>query len=54
MTVQLTIFTPLSQRIVDQIQSLDLNSLTPMQALNLLQELQQEVREGSPAMGTRA
>ena len=52
--VQMTLFTPLSQRVVDQIQSLDLNSLTPMQALNLLQELQQEVREGSPAMGTRA
>ncbi len=52
--MQMTLFTPLSQRIVDQIQSIDLNSLTPMQALNLLQELQQEVREGSPAMGTRA
>jgi DNA mismatch repair protein MutS len=52
--VQMTLFTPLSQRVVDQIQSLDLNSLTPMQALNLLQELQQEVREGSPSMGTHA
>ena len=50
----MTLFTPLSQRVVDQIQSLDLNSLTPMQALNLLQELQQEVREGSPSMGTHA
>ncbi|MGH9615677.1 MAG: DNA mismatch repair protein MutS [Acidobacteriaceae bacterium] len=52
--VQMTLFTPLSQRIVDQIHALDLNSLTPMQALNLLQELQQEVREGSTPVGTRA
>lgn len=44
-SVQMTLFTPLSQRIVDQIQALDLNALTPMQALNLLQELQQEVRK---------
>jgi cell division protein ZapA (FtsZ GTPase activity inhibitor) len=40
--------------VVDQIHALDLNALTPMQALNLLQELQQEVREGSPALGTQA
>ncbi|MHB1936769.1 MAG: DNA mismatch repair protein MutS [Acidobacteriaceae bacterium] len=52
--MQMTLFTPLSQRVVDQIHALDLNSLTPMQALNLLQELQQEVRDGSPAMGTEA
>jgi len=47
--VQMTLFTPLSQRIVDQIQALELNALTPLQALNLLQELQQEVRDGNPA-----
>ena len=47
--MQMTLFTPLSQRVVDQIQALDLNALTPLQALNLLQELQQEVREGLPA-----
>ena len=47
--VQMTLFTPLSQRVVDQIHALDLNALTPLQALNLLQELQQEVREGPPA-----
>ena len=44
-SVQMTLFTPLSQRIVDQIHALDLNALTPMQALNLLQDLQQEVRK---------
>jgi DNA mismatch repair protein MutS len=43
--MQMTIFTPLSQRIVDRIESTDVNSLTPLQALNLLQELQQELKE---------
>jgi DNA mismatch repair protein MutS len=43
--VQLTIFTPLSQRIVDRIEATDVNSLTPLQALNLLEELQQELRQ---------
>ncbi len=43
--MQLTIFTPLSQRIVDRIEAVDVNALTPLQALNLLEELQQELRE---------
>jgi DNA mismatch repair protein MutS len=43
--VQLTMFTPLSQRIVDRIEATDVNSLTPLQALNLLEELQQELKE---------
>ena len=43
--VQLTIFTPLSQRIVDRIEATDVNQLTPLQALNLLEELQSELRE---------
>ncbi len=43
--VQLTIFTPLSQRIVDRIEATDVNQLTPLQALNLLEELQQELKE---------
>jgi len=42
--VQLTIFTPLSQRIVDRIEAADVNTLTPLQALNLLEELQQELK----------
>jgi len=45
--LQLTIFTPLSQRIVDRIEATDVNSLTPLQALNLLEELQQEMREAA-------
>jgi len=43
--MQLTIFTPLSQRIVDRIEAVDVNSLTPLQALNLLEELQQELKD---------
>jgi DNA mismatch repair protein MutS len=43
--MQLTIFTPLSQRIVDRIEQVDVNALTPLQALNLLEELQQELKK---------
>ncbi|MGD1106167.1 MAG: DNA mismatch repair protein MutS [Terracidiphilus sp.] len=44
-SMQLTIFTPLSQKIVDRIEQTDVNSLTPLQALNLLEELQSELKE---------
>ncbi len=43
--MQLTIFTPLSQRIVDRIEQTDVNALTPLQALNLLEELQTELNK---------
>jgi len=43
--MQLTIFTPLSQRIVDRLEAVDVNALTPLQALNLLEELQSELKE---------
>ena len=43
--MQLTIFTPLSQRIVDRIEAVDVNSLTPLQALNLLEELKEEMKK---------
>jgi DNA mismatch repair protein MutS len=43
--LQLTMFTPLSQRIVDRIEAVDVNALTPLQALNLLEELQQELKK---------
>lgn len=49
--MQMTIFTPLSQRIVDRIAETDINSLTPLQALNLLEELKQELGETAPAGG---
>ena len=45
--MQMTIFTPLSQKIVDRIEATDVNALTPLQALNLLEELQQEIKQGS-------
>lgn len=50
-SIQMTLFTPLSQRVVDQVQGLDLNALTPMEALNLLGRLQQEIREGQSPTG---
>ena len=51
--VQMTIFTPLSQRIVDRIAETDINSLTPLQALNLLEELKQELGETAAPATTR-
>jgi len=49
--VQMTIFTPLSQRIVDRIAETDINSLTPLQALNLLEELKQELGDNAAPAG---
>jgi len=42
--VQMTMFTPLSQRIVDRIEAVDVDGLTPREALQLLAELQKELR----------
>jgi len=44
--MQMTIFTPLSQRVVDRLQATDVNALTPIQALNLLEELRREIQKG--------
>jgi DNA mismatch repair protein MutS len=52
--LQLTIFTPLSQRIVDRLTELDTNSLTPLQALNLLEELKNEIRAGGNPQASSA
>jgi DNA mismatch repair protein MutS len=41
--MQLTMFTPLSQRIVDRLREADLNNLTPIEALNLLNELKKQI-----------
>ena len=41
--MQLTIFTPLSQRIVDRIRETDLNAISPLEALNLLHELKRQM-----------
>jgi DNA mismatch repair protein MutS len=40
---QLTIFTPLSQPVLEKLQDVDLNRLTPLEALNLLAELKKEI-----------
>jgi DNA mismatch repair protein MutS len=42
--VQLTMFTPLSQKIVEQLRETDLDRLTPLEALNLLHALKQQVK----------
>jgi DNA mismatch repair protein MutS len=42
--VQMTMFTPLSQRIVDRLEQLDIDGLTPREALQLLAELQRELK----------
>jgi DNA mismatch repair protein MutS len=41
--LQLTMFTPLSQRILDRLAETDIDTLTPLQALNLLEELKAEI-----------
>jgi DNA mismatch repair protein MutS len=40
---QLTIFTPLSQPVLEKLCEVDLNRLTPLEALNLLAELKKEI-----------
>ena len=41
--MQLTIFTPLSQKIVDRLKDTDLDRLSPLEALNLLHELKKQM-----------
>jgi DNA mismatch repair protein MutS len=41
--LQLTMFTPLSQKIVDRIKETDLNGISPLEALNLLHELKRQM-----------
>jgi DNA mismatch repair protein MutS len=43
---QLTIFTPLSQPVLERLREVDLNRLTPLEALNLLAELKKQVGDG--------
>jgi DNA mismatch repair protein MutS len=40
---QLTIFTPLSEPVLEKLRGVDLNHLTPLEALNLLAELKKEI-----------
>jgi DNA mismatch repair protein MutS len=41
---QLTIFTPLSQPVLERLRELDLDQLTPLEALNLLAQLKEQVQ----------
>jgi DNA mismatch repair protein MutS len=41
--LQLTMFTPISQKIADRLRETDLNSVTPLEALNLLHELKKQL-----------
>jgi len=41
--LQMTMFTPLSQQVVDRLKDTDINTLTPLDALNLLHELKAEI-----------
>ena len=41
--IQLTIFTPLSQKVVDRLKQTDLDRISPLEALNLLHELKKQV-----------
>ncbi len=43
--LQLTMFTPLSQQVLDRLEQTDVNTLTPLQALNLIEELKAEIRQ---------
>jgi DNA mismatch repair protein MutS len=40
---QLTIFTPLSQPVLEKLREIDLNRMTPLEALNLLAELKRQI-----------
>ena len=51
-SLQLTMFTPLSQRILDRLAETDIDTLTPLQALNLLEELKVEI--GDTKVSTNA
>jgi len=44
--MQMTMFTPLSQKIVDRLEEADVDGLTPREALALLAELQRELKGG--------
>ena len=42
---QMTMFTPLSQRVVDRVRATDVDRMTPMEALQLLAELKREIEQ---------
>ena len=44
--LQMVMFTPLSQRILDRLEETDIDTLTPLQALNLIEALKNEIKSG--------
>ena len=46
--LQMVMFTPLSQRILDRLEETDIDTLTPLQALNLIEALKNEIKTGTP------
>jgi DNA mismatch repair protein MutS len=44
--MQMVMFTPLSQRILDRLEETDIDTLTPLQALNLIEALKNEIKAG--------
>ena len=51
---QFTIFTPLSQPVLDKLREVDLNSITPLEALNLLAQLKKQVGLADPTLAAAA
>jgi DNA mismatch repair protein MutS len=43
--LQLTMFTPAAQKVADELRAVDLDRLTPLEALNLLHELKSQIDE---------
>ncbi len=52
--LQMAMFTPLSQTIVDRLEATEIDTLTPLQALNLLEELKAEIRGSGSVKDGRA
>ena len=47
---QLTIFTPLSQPVIERLREVNLDRLTPLESLNLLAELKKQIDDGCRPM----
>ena len=50
--LQMVMFTPLSQRILDRLEETDIDTLTPLQALNLIEALKNEIKDGGSSSGS--
>jgi DNA mismatch repair protein MutS len=52
--LQMVMFTPLSQRILDRLEETDIDTLTPLQALNLIEALKNEIKDGGSSAGSES